>query len=337
MKKNILDFVKREYKGLKYNYNFTICYGLKDTSLEYAILHPNTKEIAYDAFNSCRGLKEVVLNEGIEKIGNHAFANCYDLKEVNFPSTLKYISEAAFKGASLKAVDLSKCIDLKLSKESFLFNENTTLALPDTLKIIPEWCFAYSNITELNLPDSLETIDKEAFSQCKQLELINLRNVKYLNTSCFAYCFNLKKIEHNNCLEVINNDAFCHSKLEKIDLSKCPIKALRHNTFEDCFNLKEVILPDTLEVIEKSCFAKTNLTTIRLPDSIKKIDENFASNGEYDKMIIVKYNKLPKEVINNIIDSYNLEKEGKSLDELIEEGKSFREMNSILKNQETER
>jgi len=73
MKKNILDFVRREYKGLKYNYNFTICYGLKDTSLEYAVLHSNTKEIVNHAFENCRKLKEVVLNEGLEKIGNYAF------------------------------------------------------------------------------------------------------------------------------------------------------------------------------------------------------------------------------------------------------------------------
>jgi len=173
-----------EYDGIYYeDDSFTNCVGIKDSKV-IVKLHPNTKKIEMHSFKY-RSIIKIILPEGLEQIETNAFLNCDCLKEVNFPSTLKYIGEAAFKGTSLRAVDLSKCIDLKLSEDSFKNVPFRELYLPATLKEIPPGCFASNFITSLTLPNQLETIGANAFENCTYLGSIDLSSVKNLGKRAF--------------------------------------------------------------------------------------------------------------------------------------------------------
>jgi len=338
IKNNLFDIVnKKEYEGLKYNKDFTICYGPKNSSLEYATLHPNTKIIEEKAFSNTK-IKGITCNEGLEKISNLAFNRCYRLKEINFPSTLKTIGFAAFANAGIEVADFSACNELTFKEEVFFESNLASIILPPNLEEIPTACFAYcSRLVEVNLPDSLIEIGIASFNHCRHLNSIDLKNVKYLDDSCFACCANLKIVKCNSgFLKIIDRGAFEYCGLEQIDLSKCSIKTLHENTF-NYTNLKEAFLSDTLETIYGHCFLKTNLTTITLPNSMKKIDKDFVSNKSSEE-ITIRYNELPKNVIGTLMCSnYNLVKQEKTLDELIHSGKSFKEMNKILKERESER
>ncbi len=59
-------------------------------------------EIADDAFNGCRGLKTVAIEEGnLEYIGIRAFAACYALDTINIPETVKTIGNYAFNSCKV--------------------------------------------------------------------------------------------------------------------------------------------------------------------------------------------------------------------------------------------
>eukprot|EP00980_Cylindrotheca_fusiformis_P017309 scaffold5367_cov67-Cylindrotheca_fusiformis.AAC.2 len=60
----------------------------------------NVKDIGFAAFNTCKRLARLVLNEGLETIGMSAFTYCESLTEVEIPSTVKDISYHAFNACT---------------------------------------------------------------------------------------------------------------------------------------------------------------------------------------------------------------------------------------------
>lgn len=53
--------------------------------------------IGEDAFNNCRDLTSLSLQEGVTSIGSQAFNSCMKIKDLVIPSTVKSIGEGAFK------------------------------------------------------------------------------------------------------------------------------------------------------------------------------------------------------------------------------------------------
>ena len=66
------------------------------SSLERIELPSTVTEIGYDAFHSCRNLKEVTFNVGLKKIGDGVFHDCTSLENVKLPSTVTDIGQNAF-------------------------------------------------------------------------------------------------------------------------------------------------------------------------------------------------------------------------------------------------
>ena len=74
---------------------FNNCESLQSITL------PSTLEHISDwAFNGCRNLNEVELNEGIQRIGSRSFQFCTSLQSVNIPSTVSEIGWNAFWGCT---------------------------------------------------------------------------------------------------------------------------------------------------------------------------------------------------------------------------------------------
>ena len=71
------------------------------------------------------------------------------------------------------------------------------IILPENLKTIKAFCFAYSGLTGIQFPSSLEIIEEEAFSECKDLiKVIFAEGSKLseIEPSAFQGCTNLKDI-----------------------------------------------------------------------------------------------------------------------------------------------
>jgi len=309
---------------LKYNEIQTVCKGLKK-DLESVKLLPSTKIISSCAFSRSK-LKEIELNEGLTIIQPEAFYYS-DLEVVNFPSTVSYIDNCAFAYTNIKKVDLSKCKNLTLGEYVFYHANIEELILPDNLEEIPEDCFGCNNFKTVNLPNSLISIGVEAFGKCYNLEKIDFKNVKCLNAAAFKDCQNLEEVKFSNCLEEIGSKAFGYcANLKEIDLSNTKLGIINEDTFFDCTQLKELRLPDTLEALGLHCIDGTLITSLNLPDSVdtlyelnsKKKVECFCNDPE--KIMIVTPNENGEITLVQ-----------KTLDGLIDSGRSFREINSIYK------
>ncbi len=70
--------------------------SFNSSDLETLTIPGSIDVIPPEAFNGCKNLKKVVLEEGVEYINDSAFMSCSTLKELYLPSTLVYIHEFAF-------------------------------------------------------------------------------------------------------------------------------------------------------------------------------------------------------------------------------------------------
>jgi len=308
------------YNGLKYNEDFTICFGPKSKILEVAILHPNTKIIERNSFKSCTELKEVVLNENLESIQNLAFSGCKHLEKIDFPASLKEIKNYSFDHTAMKELNLSKCKNLILYGGAFLGSKIESVSLPDTLQEIPPECFAYTNITNFICPESLQIINRFAFSECDKLKTFDTGNVKIIAFEAFNST-GLEKINFGE-VENIATAAFNNCKnLKEINLENTKIEILRPFVFKLCTNLEKIILPPTVKILNIGCLESTKVTSLNIPSSVTIIKELNCENT-------IKCFCLDK---SKIKESKNVELIENSLDYLLE-NKSFKEINKMYKN-----
>jgi len=313
-----------EYNGLYYeDESFTICTGLKDLILKEITLHPNTKVILNNAFSIRKNLEKVTLNEGLERIENSAFDRCVYLKEINFPSSLKLIGKNAFYCTNIKTLDLSKCINLKLSEMAFASSTICDITLPNNLEKIPFRCFEYNYFSSINLPNSLKEIDSYAFNACNYLKEINLKNIEKIGNGAFQYCTNLENIIFGKNLKHLCEYCFYNcTKLKEIDLSNTKLTYLAEGIFAECTNLEKIKLPNILKTLKRVCLYNTKITKLNLPPRVRTIPDisnNFieciCKNKEEIKNENPKYIKLVTITLDN----------------LLENNKSFKEANNYFK------
>jgi len=293
--------ITREYKGLAYNDDFTVCYGFNKSEFKKVTLHPNTRIIEYNAFENSK-IEEVICNEKLTVIKDEAFYKSH-IQKINFPTSLKSIGYGAFANSSLEIIDLSKCTNLELNSASFKSTHSIKLTLPNTLKIIPAQCFYENDFSELTLPDSLKTIDYFAFAYCP-IETLDLKNVVTIDEGVFRHNKILNEVKFNESIKEIKASAFsgCIS-LTKTNLSKTKLEILSKGVFNGCIELKEILLPSTLKMLQDNCLNKTKIEAIMLPESAKVVE----TLDSFKKIEVIK----------------------QTLDDLLNEGKSFKEINNL--------
>jgi len=299
----------KEYMDLIYNDDYTMCIRPSSKHIKKAVLHPNTKCINETCFEGSSELSNVILNENLEQICDYAFHLCNKLESIEFPDSLKDIGIAAFFGTKLKEVNLENTKIKNLAKNAFGYSNMETLKLPNTLEYIGKNCFVNSKITKVSFPTSLKIIYEGAFMY-NYLTDIKIKNAKGIDKKAFVGNYELKTV----------------------DLSKSYITKIEELTFSDCINLRKIKFPNTLEEIKRGAFANTGITTFIFPNSIKKVDPDFAYHFDREK-ITIKYDNLSKEVLDSL-SKYNLVKDKKTLDELLDIH-TFKEANKIFKMQES--
>lgn len=151
---------------------------------------------------------------------------------------------------------------------------------------------------KLIIPNYIQNIKQESFWYCVQIkEIILPENIEKLDFSTFSYCRSLQKID------IPNN-----------------VMILGKKSFNSCLSLKQVSLPQKLKEIETSVF-----------NNCQKLEKIIYPGSRQQFKQIKGW--------QNIFEGTNLTIENiefhKTLEELIEEGKSFREANIIIKQQET--
>ena len=137
----------------------------------------------------------------------------------------------------------------------------------------------YSDLREVKLPDGLTYIGKRAF--CGSPKLIEVKipsTVTKIEQSAFSGCTGLKEIELPPQLEEVGYSSFygC-SGLTEITIPSS-VKTIRSGAFEECYNLESVTLSEGIGEIGNEAFKRTNLKSLNIPKSVKKLGRDIVYN-----------------------------------------------------------
>ncbi len=206
--------------------------------------------------------------------------------------------------------------------------------LESSIKRIETQCFYANNVIEhIVLPTTNPLIiEDRAFENCKALkEIVVPKNVIHLGNATFNNCTSLEKVILEANIKAIGPFTFTNCESLKEIVIPEGVERIHENAFYNCFRLKKVILPKSLKQIDRNVFRQCLLLkSITIPKDVKIKDVIF--DNTIEKIIIDRNTliKLPyfkslyegKFVIN------------KTLDELLEEGKSLHEISRIYKIEE---
>ncbi len=296
-----------------------------------------------DDLKTCLGAddktKKVNIIEGCEEIAKNAFTGNDFVEEITFPSTLKIIGKQSFYGAkSFKNIDLSKT----------------------NVEIIKESAFSYTNLENIRFPATLRYIETKAFMETNIAKL-NLKNTNLFSIGVLAFAdiVSLKEVVLPKTLKDIGEGIFeSDEKLERINLEDTSLVYLPRNTFNYCKKLSTITLPNSLINIGSRAFSKTNITSLTLPKNVNiffanlfedsnitnvfitgkltRIENGF-SKRKLKTIHIFTADKETRRILDNLEKDFGIKIIYKDIEHLIDQNKSFKEINKIYKEGKIER
>ena len=259
---------------------FSGCDSLKSVKLPTAIT-----SIERNTFENCSSLTSVHLPDSIVSIGEEAFKFCSELVEVNIPDRVVSIGRSAFVDCfSLSAVNIPKGVEIvpyecfcncySLEKvelygvkkiEVRAFGSCRSLKyveFPNTLTEICIWAFQDCiSLISINLPESLHSLPEDVFSDCESLEEIyipkNLVNIERITFPAGPSLQSIKVSPENPRYDSRENcNAIIETETNRLILTS-----------------EMTVIPDSVESIGASSFHESSLSTVRLPDGVREIED----------------------------------------------------------------
>lgn len=137
----------------------------------------------------------------------------------------------------------------------------------------------HPDLREVKLPEGLTYIGKRAFyGSPKLIEVKIPSTVTKIEQSAFSECTGLTEIELPPQLEEIGTSSFYGCiELTKITIPSS-VKIIRGSAFENCFNLESVTLSEGIREIGTEAFKRTNLKSLNIPKSVKKLGHDIVYN-----------------------------------------------------------
>ncbi len=211
------------YNSLKYNEDFTICYGPISKEISEVNFHENTRVIAESAFSGCKKFREIHLPPYLEEIGLRAFKNTELMYLVTPPLLNKIGKEAFMHCENLMSIDFSWSKNLTFLDEdifsSCFYLKN--IYFSESIKEIKDRCFAYCGFEKIDFPESIEILGDSTFYYCDDLKEINFANIEKIDAYCFSHCTNLEEVTFSNNLKILANGAFSMCiNLKHLDIPK---------------------------------------------------------------------------------------------------------------------
>lgn len=151
----------------------------QSTAKEYTA--PSTLVEIHDyAFNYCKKLETVTLNDGIKRITRFAFYEATKLKSINFPEGLEYIGEDAF----IRCYSLEEAVlpDSVTTLCNSAFSECTSLkefVFPENITAIMVFVLADDTALErVVIPAGVTSVWNDAFYDCPKLKHIYFKGTE---------------------------------------------------------------------------------------------------------------------------------------------------------------
>lgn len=262
-------------------------------------------------FYSCDALKEVVLPTSMKTIGSNAFAYCKSLETISIPKNVTSIGTKAFEYCNaLTNITVDDENQQYSSEDGVLFNKNKTeiihypigkpetrYTIPDSVKTIPEYIFAYSSLTNVIIPTSVEKIYGYAFYKCDDFTDIYYKGTRtqwnaitkddyydrYLGKAILHCGYPAGDYEYT-----VISEADKTIRLEKYNLYDSATNLVIPSTidgytvteigpsaFESRTQFKNIIIPETVTKIgERAFYQCAGITKIIIPESVIEISAN---------------------------------------------------------------
>ena len=137
----------------------------------------------------------------------------------------------------------------------------------------------HPNLRKVKLPEGLSCIGASAFCDSPELTEVKIPStVTKIKDSAFSRCTGLTKIELPPQLEEVGYSSFygC-SGLTEITIPSS-VKTIRSGAFEECYNLESVTLSEGIGEIGTEAFKRTNLKSLNIPKSVKKLGRDIVYN-----------------------------------------------------------
>lgn len=216
----------------------------------------NIIKIGSRAFESCGNLNSVTLSKSITEIPLCAFTFCTSLREIDIPEGVERIGESAFNSTGLNKIQLPSSLRY-LEDAAFAGTRSmASIELPDGLTSIGGRAFQSSGLTEAALPDSVESCGNSLFDSCNSLRKVRFSSkLSYIPYQTFAYCPQLQEV-----------------------VFPTPPTSIGSWAFNECGALREFPFAPGLEQVGYCAFYKAGLTDVKLPDSVRTIDNGGFAN-----------------------------------------------------------
>ena len=257
-------------EGILFNKDKTILIRYPEKKSDTIYVVPGSiKKIDEVAFESCKNLKKIIIEEGVEEISQGAFAICNNLESVILPESISKMEDKIFEYSgenlvvySKKDSEASNYVEEKnvnhknyydyevVSDETYqviaIILENRTMEFIGSGKVRTGSIFFNSDnaelITNINIANGIENISGK--------NLIKMCNLKSIS------------VKGDNEYYTVKDEALFNK--DKTKLIKLPQKST-YGIFK---------VPDTVETIGEYAFAGcTSLGIVTIPDSVKCIEE----------------------------------------------------------------
>ncbi len=266
---------------------FADCLGLTKITIPSSVT-----TIGDYAFENCRNLTEIIINQGteLESIGNYAFSYCTILTTMKLsddstattgvfiPNSVETIGEGAFNFCtSMTGVSLPSGLTTIANNTFFNCSLLVNITIPSTVTTIGNRAFQNCGaLTSITIPSNATTVGEYVFSQCEKLASITvLANLSTISNGLFSGCEQLTIITIPSTVTSIGDSAFAHcGKLTHVTIPQ-GVTTIGQNAFFWCLELEYVSIPQTVVSIGQGAFQGcTNITDITLPSAVTRIESN---------------------------------------------------------------
>lgn len=147
-------------------------------------------------------------NLSVTKIGEKAFESCKGVKEVILPKGLKIIGECAFQFSGISSIILPESLSV-IEYGAFSGTKLDSIHIPSSINSIESLTFcACTELKWVSLANGITSIDSYAFDGCENLKKIDIpKSIKVIGSEAFHDIGECNIRISNDCMNM-DDDAF---------------------------------------------------------------------------------------------------------------------------------